>query len=262
MKRLLVISACLFLLIACANSNQGGPNLGHGLGSAFIGLAHLILSPAQIASGLLEGISSMPYYLSTNLHEINRGLIDAQAKITLDDTYESAYGKRLAEVPESGDTGEVFRRMKHATQFFQTVLKQYGVSDYHNYILTSIDTATDKGYTLFAVIYRPSDSIKVIDKYDGKTVQNFASDNRLFYEPFEKDANDQPLDTIIDWAGLPKNFVMTQKAQAILITMAANSVVSGKRNPDYWEIEKRWIMGEYREIVDEKMSSVRGKMNI
>jgi len=80
--------------------------------------------------------------------------------VTLDNTYEAAYGKRINAVPESGDTGEVFRRMKHATEHFQKVLYRYGVSDTDNYILTSIDTANSKGYTLFALVYRPSETIQ------------------------------------------------------------------------------------------------------
>ncbi len=86
-----------------------------GLGKAMLGVAQLVLSPLQIAAGLLEGIAAFPYYLSTGLKEINEGMIAANAKVTLDDTYEAAYGKRINAVPESGDTGETFRRMKHAT---------------------------------------------------------------------------------------------------------------------------------------------------
>lgn len=262
MKKLLVISLCLFLITACATSKEGGPAIGSGLGSAFKGITHLILSPVQIAAGLLEGISSMPYYLSTNIHAINRGLIKAQAKVTLDDTYEAAYGKRLSEIPESGNTGEVFRRMKHATRFFQNVLSQYGIPDANRYILTSIDTANNEGYTLFAVVYRPLDAITVIDKYNGQSVRSFKITDRLFYEPFEKDKNGRSLDTIIDWAGMPRDLTKTQKAQAVLITMAANAVINKKRSPDYWEIERRWIAGEFREITEQKMGNVRNSMGI
>jgi len=262
MKKIIAIILCLSLNIACVATTQNGPNAEHGFGSAFRGLAHLILSPLQIASGLLEGISSVPYYLSTNLHQINQGMIDAQASITLDDTYESAYGKRLNQVPETGETGEVFRRMKHATNYFQKVLKGYGVRDADRYILTSIDTATNKGYTLFAVVYRPLDTINVIDKYDSNYTRNFYKKDRLFYEPFENDINGRPLDIIVDWAGLPKEFTKTQKAQAILITMAANAVVEGRKSHDYWETERSWIDGKFLEITENKMNAVRESMKI
>jgi len=262
MKKIMAIILCLALNAACVATTQNGPTAEHGFGSAFRGIAHLILSPIQIAAGLLEGISSMPYYLATNIHEINQGMIDAQASITLDDTYESAYGKRLSQVPDSGDTGEVFRRMEHATGYFQKVLKQYGVRDADRYILTSIDTANDDGYTLFAVVYRPQDTITVVDKYDSRYTRTFHKTDRLFYEPFERDIDGRPLDTIVDWAGLPRELTKTQKAQAILITMAANAVVEGKRNPDYWDAERRWIAGEFREITEAKMDGVRQRMKI
>lgn len=263
----LVILLFLITLVACA-SPEGGPagkgdqKAGRGFSVALKGIVQLVLSPLQIAAGLLEGIASIPYYLSTSLQDINKGMIDAQAKITLDDTYESAYGKRISAVPPSGDTGEVFRRMIHATEYFQKVLSRYGVRNADHYILVSIDTANNMGYTLFAVVYRPQPAIRVIDKYDGQTIRNFTRDDRLFYEPFEKDASGKALDMIIDWAGLPRDLILTQKAQALMITMAANAVVNEKRSPDYWEIEKRWIDGDYLAIVEQKMNSVKNKMKI
>ena len=185
-----------------------------------------------------------------------------QAQIILDDTYEAAYGKRLHEVPQDGNTGEVFRRMKHATQRFQKVLKAYGVQDSDRYILTSIDTANKEGYTLFAVVYRPVDSITVYDKYDTSVVRTFTKDDRLFYEPFEKDINGRPIDTVIDWAGLLREDIKTQKAQALLITLAANSVIEGKQSLEYWEIERQWIAGEYQQITAERLWVVRERMQI
>jgi hypothetical protein len=189
-------------------------------------------------------------------------MIAANAKVTIDDTYEAAYGKRISAVPESGDTGEVFRRMKHATEYFQKVLKRFGVRDADKYILTSIDAATGKGYTLFAVVYRPYDSIRVTDKYDGTTVRSFTKEDRLYYEPYAKDVNGRNIDTVVDFAGLPREFITTQKGEALMLTMAANSVVNEKKTPDYWDIEKRWISGEYEAIVDQKMNSVKNKMKI
>jgi len=107
-KKISVICFCLLLVIACATSNDGGKNTNKGFGKAMLGIAQLVLSPLQIAAGLLEGIASIPYYLAINVQDINNGMIAANAKITLDDAYESAYGKRINAVPESGDTGEIF----------------------------------------------------------------------------------------------------------------------------------------------------------
>jgi len=257
MKKIMIISICFFLLtFSCAGPQR------HGMGSIFAGIAHLVLSPVQIAAGLIEGISSLPYYLSTNIHEINKGLIDAQAKITLDDTYDSAYGKRLSQVPQDGNTGEVFRRMKNATKYFQVVLKKYGIRNANRYILTSIDTANSEGYTLFAVVYRSLDYIEVIDKYDGRTLRKFSKEDRLYYEPFERDASGQSLDEIIDWTGIPRDIIKTQKAQALLITLAANAVVDGKRSQEYWEAERKWIGGDFLEIVSQKSNKARERMKI
>jgi len=247
---------------ACATPPQNDPN-GKSGGSLLIrGFTNLVLSPFQIAAGLLQGVAALPYYASTGLQEINQGMVKAQARVTLDDTYEAAYGKRINQVSADGDTGEVFRRMKHATEFFQKVLKQYGVRDHENYILTSIDTANKDGYTLFAVVYRPVKSIKVIDKYDGKSVQHFTSEDRLFYEPFATDVNGKPIDTVIDWGGVPTSAYRTQKQQAVLLTLAANSVASEKRRSDYWEVEKRWITGEYLATMNSQAQRVQQALGI
>ncbi len=262
MKKMTAIMACAILLFGCATSNSNGPGPESGIKSALNGIAHFILSPIQIAAGLLEGISSLPWFLSMSVHEINKGMAEAQARITLDDTYESAYGKRLSEVADDGETGEVFRRMKHATVYFQKVLKQHGLVDYQNYILTSIDTASSEGYTLFAVVHRPHESIVVADKYKERMVRTFTKDDRLFYEPFEKDSHGRSLDTIIDWAGVPRDTIQTQKAQAVFITMAANAILNKKRSPDYWEVERRWIAGEYKEIAEQKMNNARKEMGV
>lgn len=261
MKKLLVVSLCCCLILACASPRTEGPSVEHGFSTALVGLGHLLLSPLQIAAGLLEGIASVPYYLSTHLQQINQGLIEAQAEITLDDTYESAYGKRLSEVPESGDTGVVFRGMKQATQFFQKILTQYGVQQSNRYILTSLEEKSGK-YALLAVIYRPSDAIQVINKPDSKTIHSFTPVDSQFYEPYQQDIHGNFLDTIIDWAALSKDFLKTQKAQAILLTLAANSVLNGKKTPAYWQIEQRWLSGNVIEIVEENTENLNKRMGI
>ncbi len=251
MKKLLVILLSSYLVVACTAVSMIGS-----------GVAHLVLAPVQIALGVLEGITSLPFYLNNSIHSINEGLVQAQAKITLGDTYQSAYNKRINDVPSNGETGVVFRRMKEATQFFQTVLKQYGVPDFDRYILASVDTATDAGYTLYSVIYRPTNTIQVVDKYDGRSIRTFSTEDRLFYDPYKQDAQNKSLDVIIDWAGLSKDSTQTQKGQAVLVTIAANSVLNGKRSPDYWETEKRWIAGDYRKITEQRMSYMKNRMGL
>jgi len=256
------VVAGFLALSACASAPSGGPDLERSLIGIFKGVGHLVLSPLQIAAGLAEGVAALPYYAGTSLSAINDGLAKAQAKVTLDDTYESAYGKRLDQVDADGNTGEVFRRMKHATEYFQKILKQYGVPDSQHYILTSIDTANKHNATLFAVVYRPTKSIRVVDKYDGRTIRNFTAEDRLFYEPFQKDVNGRPLDVVIDWAGTLVDYYKTQKQQAVLLTLAANAVAEGRKRSDYWENERRWIAGEFADIMRDQDGKVRGTMKV
>jgi hypothetical protein len=263
-KRLSWLFAIAVLLVASCTAppQRGGPDAERGFLGMFKGIGHLVLAPFQIAAGLLEGVAALPYYAGTSLVAINEGLAKAQAKVTLDDTYESAYGKRLNQVGPEGDTGEVFRRMSHASQYFQKILKRYGVRDPEHYILTSIDTANRQGATLFAVVYRPTAAITVVDKYDGKTIRRFTSEDRLFYEPFRTDAQGGTLDTIIDWGGLPTDQYQSQKQQAVLLTLAANAVAEGRKRSDYWEAEGRWISGAFQEVMKTQDDKVRGALKI
>lgn len=262
MKKLLVLSLCIYLT-ACASAvrNSNGPSVEHGLSSAGSGLGHLLLSPFQIAAGLLEGIASLSYYLTSNLYDINTGLEQAHANITLGETYQAAYGKSLNQVAESGNTGMVFSKMSQATAYFQKILQNSKLPSSQNYILTSLESRGGE-YILLAVVYRPSHSISVIDKYDHRTIRHLTVNDRPFYEPFQFDSNNQPLDQIIDWAALPKDTIEIQKAQAILLTLAANSVSNGKQSPEYWQSEKRWLSGQEHDIVKERESYVKSKMGM
>lgn len=250
------------LLTACAPMRSDQPSVARGFSSALLGLAQLALSPLQIAAGLLEGIAAVPYYLATSVHDINTGMLKASAHLTLEDTYESAYGTSLQQVPATGETGVVFQRMKQATLYFQRVLKQYGVKNSQFYILTSVDTANQQGYTLLAVVYRPTNAIQVYDKYHPKTLLSLQSEDRLFYEPYRTHAVGQLLDNVVDWAAVPRDSLQTQKGQAVLLTLAANAVISDKRSTDYWSIEQRWNAGEYRQITEQRLTYVQQRMGI
>ncbi|TGO02059.1 hypothetical protein PN36_31115 [Candidatus Thiomargarita nelsonii] len=59
MRQLLIALVCFFLLSACAPPKKDGPSVAHGFSSALAGVGHLLLSPFQIATGLLEGIASV-----------------------------------------------------------------------------------------------------------------------------------------------------------------------------------------------------------
>jgi len=73
MKKLLPVLGLRILLIifSCANDDKGTKKVGRGFGKAFVGVAQLVLSPLQIAAGLLECIAAIPYYMSASPEDIN-----------------------------------------------------------------------------------------------------------------------------------------------------------------------------------------------
>ena len=142
--------------------------------------------------------------------------------------------------------------MRSATTFFQGIMRGHGEPDVERYVLTAIRTADTQGFTLYAVCRRPVDVITVVDKLNPTQVRRYTRDQLEFYQPFAFDAEDKPLDTIIDWAGLPRTNIRTQKAQAILMTLAANSILTDKHRPDYWSIERRWISGQFYQVAVER----------
>jgi len=67
---------------------------------------------------------------------------------------------------------------------------------------------------------------------------------------------------VIDWAALSTSSIQTKKAQAIFLTLAANSVLNEKRMPEYWEIKKRWLAGDARKIVEQRTKDMNRRMGI
>ncbi len=259
MKRTVISLFMAALVTGCATPQQGGPSPEHGFNTFGQGLGHLILSPFMIVAGLLEGVSTVPYFVSADLHEMNRAMVDANAQVNLDRTYQYAYQEKIEDVPASGDTGKIFRHLSAATEHFQRVLKGYGVEEYTHYILTGIRTADREGYTLYAVVYRPEIVVQV---REGGTTRTLKPGDFDYYKPILRDANGRPMDVIIDWAGVPRTTIRTQKGQAILMTIAANSVLVNRRSDDYWAIEERWVAGDYKEIVAERKRYLDTRMGV
>ena len=218
-------------------------------------LSKLKYSPNQMAALIFLGMIALPFFAQSDLQKSYKSFAYSGTAITLADTYESAYGKNLMDVGEDGDTGDRFQRCKIATRYFQRILKKYGLKHYDRYIITSIDTAKGEGFVLFAVVQRPVKSIVVRYKFGGE-IRKFDFSDRLFYEPYRRDVKNRPLDTIIDYVGVHSAYYTKQKMQAILMTLAANSVVKGKKSFDYWDIEKQWIAGDYLRIMREKNHQV------
>jgi hypothetical protein len=214
-------------------------------------LGQIVVSPIVMFVGLLEGIASLPYLLEGDIHAMNSAMRASGSRVSLDQTYQYAYHSELASVPKSGDTGRVFRHLGEATQHFQSVLRGYGVEDAGRYVITAIRTADREGYTLYALVYRPTREIRVHDAYGRLRILS-PRDHGDYYRPFETDADGAPLDVVIDWAGVPRTAIATQKGQAILMTLAANSVLINRRSNDYWTAERRWIGGDHVAVVRER----------
>jgi len=256
MRNLHIIILSAFLVTGCVAPGAGEPSPAQAIGR---GLGYLVASPVLILAGLLEGISTAPYFVEGDIHAMNAEMEAADSNVTLDQTYRYAYNRPLETVPQSGNTGKVFRHLAEATVHFQNVLKGYGVQDYDHYVLTAVRTADRDGYTLYSLVYRPMRQIRVRDE-QGHVRTLGPSDHRRYYRPFERDAGGAPLDAVIDWAGVPRTSISTQKGQAILMTLAANSVLINRRSDDYWAAEKRWVDGYHKEIATERKTYLDQRM--
>ena len=140
------------------------------------------------------------------------------------------------------------------------MLRGYGVADYDRYLLTAVRTADQAGYTLYGLVYRQARHIRILDQYG--RVRTVSPNDRSYYRPYERDASGHPLDVVIDWAGVPRTTIKTQKGQAILMTLAAHSVLINRRNDSYWDFQKRWIEGDYRRIVAERKAQLDQRMGV
>lgn len=256
MKTIIGIVLSAFVLFGCVAPREGEVSPAQGLGMA---IGYVIASPFLILAGILEGIATAPYFVQTDLHAMNRELEAADSDVTLDRTYQYAYGRRLETVPKSGSTGTVFHHLKDATAHFQNVLRGYGVEDFDRYVITAVRTADRDGYTLYSVVYRPTERIRVRD--DNGQIRTLTPRNyRYYYRPYENDADGAPLDVVVDWAGVPRTTIKTQKGQAILLTLAANSVLINRRTDGYWAIQERWIAGQFNEIANARRRQLDVRM--
>ncbi len=214
-----------------------------------------LMTEGQIASGFQYGIASQPYivYSDTSLEKINEICeISPGIRVSIEDTYKSAYGKNLEEALPSGDTGQVFRNMKEATAYLQKILKDKGLNNSEDYVVTSIDSARSQGFVLFALVKRPGPIISVADRQNAQSGRQLGMPDRDYYLPYMTDAGGNALDTVIDWAGLPNECFATQKAQAIFLTLAANQVLSGRTRSDFWKAQQQWVRGDFKGVMKQQ----------
>lgn len=246
--------ACLLVLVMCV------PAYSMGLRTVADGVGLLILSPLMIAGGLAEGLAMLPYTFSTNMHALNRGLMEAEAT-TLDEAYRSLYGCGIDNNRVDPKTGSVegdrrpFRTMLEATYALQKLLVDKGMDPQtaSHYILCSIDSHTrSRGHILVSVVYRHPgmNQIRVVHKHSG-IVRTLQPRQPAWREPYHKDVNGETIDEVVDWGGLENYLLGSHKVVGMLMVSAVESILAGKRADNYWEIERRWMSGRTAEIIEQ-----------
>ncbi|MFQ5898204.1 MAG: hypothetical protein ACE5JN_08150 [Candidatus Methylomirabilia bacterium] len=234
------------------------------------GLANLVLAPFMIIAGLAQGLAFLPYTIGTGLVELNRALLQAQA-VSLDDSYQATFGVSIADPRVDSQTGEVAghnlygryrpEAMPEATRTFQRLLISQGMPEEkaQHYVLGGVYTHTmSRGHILLSVMYRHlgRQPFRVVSKHTGITT-TFRPENRGWREPYERDVDGQLIDEVIDWAGIEYALLRRDKVVATLMVLAAEAVKSGKRSPEYWQVERRWIAGETTQIIRESLDKVK-----
>ena len=249
------------LLLGCAT-----PEGQRAVESIRRGFLNLVLSPLMIVSGLAQGLAFLPYTLGTSLSELNKGLQQAQA-VSLDDSYKATFGVSINDARVNPQTGSIsgdvrrFSNMLEATQALQKLLISQGMPEAtaQRHVLASIDTHTrSRGHILLTVLYRQSgmEPFRVTSKHTG-IVTTFRAQNSGWREPYERDINGQLIDEVIDWAGMEFELLKQDKIVGMLMVLAAEAVKSGKRTPEYWQIERRWMAGETVQIIQESLGKVK-----
>ena len=76
-------------------------------------------------------------------------------------------------------------------------------------------------------------------------------------EPYERDVNGQLIDEVVDWAGMEFDLLKQDKITGMLMVLAAEAIKSGKRTPEYWQVERRWMAGESAQIIQESLGKVK-----
>jgi hypothetical protein len=148
-----------------------------------------------------------------------------------------------------------------ANRAFQRLLVSQGMSqdNAQHYVLAgNYAYAWSRGHILLAVTYRHSGAqpIRVVSRETG-IVTTFRPDQRAWHEPYERDANGQAIDEVIDWTAMEYKLLRQDKIVATLMVIAAEAVKSGKRSTDYWEAERRWKAGETAQLIRESLARVK-----
>jgi hypothetical protein len=269
----IVLFGSLFLPSGCAYH----PGVERGMDTFGRGVANLILSPLMIAGGLAEGLAFLPYTIGLALDDFNRALRDAQA-VTMDDAYRATFGvASLADPRVDRKTGEVagesfgFGRhrpeaMLEATRAFQRLLVSQGMPEEkarHYVIAGDYSQTRTRGHILIAVVYRHTamQPFRVASKQTG-IVTTLRADQMGWRSPYERDVNGEVIDEVIDWVGIEYAALRQDRLVATLMVLGAESVKSGKRSPEYWQAERRWIAGASTQVMAESADRVKRALSL
>ncbi|HTO48461.1 MAG TPA: hypothetical protein VML91_12555 [Burkholderiales bacterium] len=261
----LLSSAILVTGCAAPGAERGFDTFGRGM-------ANLILSPFMIVGGLLQGLAFLPYTVGMALDDLNRSLREAQA-VTLDDSYRATFGvSSLADPRVDKRTGEVAgenfgfgqnrpEAMLEATHAFQRLLVSQGMPEErarHYVVVGDYTYVRSRGHLLVAVVYRHTamEPFRVRSKETG-IVTTLRPEQMGWRSAYERDVSGQVIDEVIDWAGIEYASLRQDRVVATLMVIAAESVKSGKRSPEYWQVENRWIAGATTQIMAESSGKVK-----
>lgn len=225
----------------------------------------------MIAAGIAQGLAFLPYALGIGLAELERALQHARA-VPLDEAYWAAFGVSLADPRVHRRTGEVRdheRRgaphtgeaLQEVNRAFHRLLVGQGMSEEtaRKYVLVA-DAAHSApgGPVLLAVVLRHTrtEAFRARSKQTNSTA-TLRSDQRAWYEAYDRDVDGQPVDEVMDWAALEHDVLVADKALAMLLVLAAEAVKFDRRAPDYWQAERRWRAGETAALVHQSADKVK-----
>ncbi len=238
------------------------------------GVKNLILSPFMIVAGLAQGIAFLPYTVGTGLNDLNKGLLQANA-VPLDDSYKATFGVSIDDQRVDQKSGTVkgqegiygqyrAEAIFEANRSLHRLLVSQGMPEKEakNYILTgNYRYAFTRNQILLAIVYRhPGEqSFRVTAKQTG-IVTTFRPDQRGWFEPYEHDVNGQAIDEVVDWVAMDYKSLRQEKVVATMMVLSAESIKSGKRSPDYWQMEGPWMAGETTQVIRQSQNRAKAAL--
>ena len=217
-----------------------------------------IASQMMLIGGATAGLALFPLLIAADLQAANDAMVRSNSRATLSDTYEFVYNRDISTVGSNGNTGTVFRDLRTATRHFRTVLDGHGVARSKDFVLTAVRSADTRGYTLYALVHRPQQTIRIRDARG--QIFTLDENDSAYYRPYQSDVNGRVLDVVVDWAGVQRSQIANQKGQAVLLTLAANSVLMNRRSDEFWSIRQKWLSGQYRAVVTERQLEIERRL--